>query len=57
MSKKVDGVTVEVCIQYTTGDADGLAQVIAVGSMFGNSPARSTGAARTHRSFGAVIAG
>ena len=42
---------------YTTGDADGLAQVIAVGSMFGNSPARSTGAARTHRSFGAVIAG
>jgi hypothetical protein len=42
---------------YTTGDADGLAQVIAVGSMFGSSPARSTGAARTHRSFGAVIAG
>jgi hypothetical protein len=42
---------------YTTGDADGLAQVIAVGSMFGNSPARSTGAARTQRSFGAVIAG
>jgi len=42
---------------YTTGDADGLAQVIAVGSMFGSSPARTTGAARTHRSFGAVIAG
>jgi hypothetical protein len=42
---------------YTTGDADGLAQVIAVGSMFGSSPARSTGAARTHRSFGAVTAG
>ena len=42
---------------YTTGDADGLAQVIAIGSMFGNSPARSTGATRTHRPFEAVIAG
>lgn len=42
---------------YTTGDADGLAQVIAIGSMFGSSPARSTGAARTHRSLGVTIAG
>ena len=43
-------------LTYTTGDADGLAQVIAIGSMFGSSPARSTGAARTHRPFGVVIA-
>jgi len=34
---------------YTTGDADGLAQVIAIGSVFGSSPARSISPARAYR--------
>ena len=34
---------------YTTGDADGLAQVIAIGSMVGSSPARPINPTRPHR--------
>ncbi len=32
--------------KYTTGDADGLAQVIAIGSLFGSAPARSSATTR-----------
>lgn len=32
--------------KYTTGDADGLAQVIAIGSLFGNAPVRSAATTR-----------
>jgi len=35
--------------KYTTGDADGLAQVIGIGSVIGSSPARSISPARAHR--------
>lgn len=41
---------------YTTGDADGLAQVIAIGSVVGSSPARSIGPARADRSARTVTA-
>jgi hypothetical protein len=34
---------------YTTGDADGLAQVIAIGSMVGSSPARPINPTRPYR--------
>jgi hypothetical protein len=35
--------------KYTTGDADGLAQVIGIGSVVGSSPARSISPARQPR--------
>ena len=36
-------------LTYTTGDADGLAQVIAIGSMVGSSPARPVNPTRPYR--------
>jgi len=41
---------------YTTGDADGLAQVIAIGSMVGSSPARPVNPTRPHRPARSVTA-
>ena len=41
---------------YTTGDADGLAQVIAIGSVVGSSPARSISPSRSTRSARTVTA-
>ena len=41
---------------YTTGDADGLAQVIAIGSVVGSSPARSINPTRPYRPARSVTA-
>ena len=41
---------------YTTGDADGLAQVIAIGSMVGSSPARPINPTRPYRPARSVTA-
>jgi hypothetical protein len=41
---------------YTTGDADGLAQVIAIGSVVGSSPARSLSPTRPYRPARSVTA-
>jgi hypothetical protein len=43
-------------LTYTTGDADGLAQVIAIGAVVGSSPARSINPARPYRPARSVTA-